>query len=58
MITNVNPFVDCTNGNKKFIATFDEQKKEIKNEITSIDDIFNFSDELKRTVEGYDGGKE
>jgi hypothetical protein len=46
------------NGNKKFIATFDEQKKEIKNEITSLDDIFNFSDELKKTVEVYDGGKE
>jgi hypothetical protein len=46
------------NGNKKFIATFDDQKKEIKNEITSLDDIFNFSDTLKRTVEGYDGGKE
>jgi hypothetical protein len=46
------------NGNKKFIATFDDQKKEIKNEITSLDDIFNFSDTLKRTVEGYDTGKE
>jgi hypothetical protein len=46
------------NGNKKFIATFDDQKKEIKNEITSLDDIFNFSDTLKRTVEGYEGGKE
>ena len=46
------------NGNKKFIATFDDQKKEIKNEITSLDDIFNFSDTLKRTVEGYDAGKE
>jgi predicted type IV restriction endonuclease len=42
-------------GGKKYIATFDEQKKEIKNEITSLDDIFNFSEQLKNTVERYDG---
>lgn len=42
------------NGNKKFFAAFNNQKKEVKYEITSIDDIFNFSDLLIRTVEGYD----
>ncbi len=39
------------NGNKKFIATLDEQKKEIKIEITSLDDIFNHSDILIKTAE-------
>lgn len=29
----------------------DEQKKEIKNEINTIDDIFNFSDDLLKYVE-------
>lgn len=46
------------NGNKKYIATFDDQKKEIKNEIITLDDIFNFSDDLKKTVEIFEGVKE
>ncbi len=46
------------NGNKKHIATFDEQKKEVKNEITCLDDIFTFSDALLKTVENLDKGKE
>jgi predicted type IV restriction endonuclease len=41
-------------GNKKYIGTFDEQKKESKTEITSLDDIFNFSEILNATVENYD----
>jgi len=41
------------NGSKKFIATFDEQKKETKNEINTLDDIFNFSETLIETVENY-----
>jgi len=42
------------NGNKKFISTFDENKKETKNEIQSLDDIFNFSSELLKTIEQYE----
>lgn len=45
------------NGNKKFIATIDENKKEIKNEISSLDDIFNFSELLLQAVEAYDETK-
>lgn len=41
------------NGNKKFISTFDNAKKETKNEIQSLDDIYNFADQLKATVETY-----
>lgn len=46
------------NGNKKFIGTFDENKKENKNEISSLDDIFNFADTLLKTVDLYDKSKE
>jgi hypothetical protein len=42
------------NGGKKFFVTLDEQKKEVKNEITSIDDIFKYSDTLLSIVDGYD----
>ena len=45
------------NGSKKYLGTFDDQKKEIKNEITSLDDIFNFSDALLIVVENYDNAK-
>jgi predicted type IV restriction endonuclease len=46
------------NGSKKYIGVFDEQKKEIKNEISTIDDIFNHSKNLILTVEQYDKTKE
>ena len=42
------------NGGKKFIALFDENKKEVKNEILSLDEIFNFSDQLIASVENLD----
>ncbi|MFZ5431179.1 MAG: type I restriction endonuclease [Bacteroidota bacterium] len=45
------------NGNKKYIATFDDQKKEVKNEISCLDDIFNFSDALLKVTENYDNSK-
>lgn len=45
------------NGSKKYFAYIDESKKEIKNEIASLDDIFNFGDVLIKIVEGYDGIK-
>jgi len=42
------------NGAKKFIGLFDENKKEIKNEIESLDDIFKFSTDLLKTIEMYE----
>lgn len=43
---------------KKYIATLDEAKKEVKVEITSLDDIFNHSATLFNIVEAYDKSKE
>ena len=45
------------NAAKKYFVTLDEQKKEVKNEISSIDDIFKYSDTLLKTVETYDNSK-
>lgn len=39
---------------KKYIATFDAQKKETKHEISSLNDIYNYSQELIDVVKGYD----
>jgi hypothetical protein len=41
------------NGGKKFLATFDADKNEKKNEISSLDDIYTYADVLIGTVEGY-----
>jgi hypothetical protein len=46
------------NGSKKYFVTLDEQKKEVKNEISSLDDIFKFSESLMKIVESYDKSKE
>lgn len=43
------------NRSKKYISTFDSAKKETKTEIQSLDDIYNFADQLKATVETYIG---
>ena len=40
---------------KRFIATFDENKKEVKHEISSLDDIFKYSNEIIKVVDMYDG---
>lgn len=42
------------NGGKKFVGLFDENKKETKNEIQSLDEIFNYSAELLKTIEQYE----
>lgn len=42
------------NSSKKYIAILDDQKKEVKNEISSLDDIFNFSELLVKAVETYE----
>lgn len=39
---------------KKYISTFDKERKEIKHEITSLNDIFNFEKELCETIKMYD----
>jgi hypothetical protein len=42
------------NSPRKFIAVFDENKKEIRSELPSIDDIFKYADAMVKTVENYD----
>ncbi len=42
------------NGNKKHFVTLDGQKKEVKKEIDSVDDIFQHSEVLFKIVEYYD----
>ena len=46
------------NSSKKYFATLDEQKKEVRNEITSLDDIFKYSELLLKIVASYDKSKE
>lgn len=46
------------NSSKKYFATLDDQKKEIRNEIATIDDIFNYSETLFNIVDMYDKSKE
>jgi len=41
------------NGSKKYISFMDESKKEIKNEILSLDDIYNFSDLINKIALQY-----
>jgi predicted type IV restriction endonuclease len=43
------------NGNKKFIATIDATKKEVKTEIKSLDEIYNYSEQLTATLNTYLG---
>jgi hypothetical protein len=42
------------NGNKKYFVVLDDNKKEVKTEIQTLDDIFTFSDKLFEIVENYD----
>ena len=46
------------NGSKKYFVTLDEQKKEVKNEITSLDDIFKHAETLFSIVDNYDKSNE
>ncbi|MEZ2440546.1 type I restriction endonuclease [Chitinophaga sp. RCC_12] len=45
------------NGVRKYIGTFDEQKKETRTEILTIDDLFKFEELLHKTVDWYDSEK-
>lgn len=46
------------NSSKKYFVTLDEQKKEVKNEINTIDDIFKYAETLLNIAETYDKTKE
>ena len=41
------------NSNKKYIATFDADKKETKNHIESLDDIYKYNDQIKSVIKVY-----
>lgn len=41
------------NGKKKYIGLIDTAKKEIKSEITSLDDIYNYAEIIKNTLDTY-----
>jgi len=45
------------NGGKKYFAVIDDQKKEIRTEIITLDDIFNFAEQLHKIVATYDADK-
>jgi hypothetical protein len=42
------------NGGKKYLGTLDENKKETKIEIVTLDEIFNYSEILLKTTELYE----
>ena len=46
------------NGSKKFFVILDDQKKEVKNEINTLDDIFKHSETLLKIVDNYDKSKD
>jgi len=45
------------NGGKKYIALFDEEKKEIRKEITTLDNIYDHADSLVEQVKKYMNNK-
>jgi len=42
------------NGVKKYFVTLDENRKEVKTEIKSLDDLYSFSDQLLKIVDTYE----
>lgn len=42
------------NGNKKYLMYFDDNKKEVKKEIQSLDDLFTYSNELLEILNRYE----
>lgn len=46
------------NGNKKFLVVLDQNKKEVKNEIKTLDDIYLYSDLLLQIIDSYEKAKE
>ncbi len=45
------------NGTKRYIGLFDENKKETRTEILTVDDIFLYGEQLHDTISNYDKGK-
>jgi len=45
------------NGDKKYLGIFDDQKKEIKLDISKIDDIYNYAEQLLKVVDLYEPNK-
>lgn len=41
-------------GNKKYLVTLDAERKEVKRELSSLDDIFKYADLLMQIVDEYD----
>ena len=39
---------------KKYLATFDKDRKEIKHEISSLDDIYKYQDDIRAIISLYD----
>ncbi|MCW3085956.1 MAG: restriction endonuclease or methylase [Bacteroidetes bacterium] len=46
------------NSTKKYFSFFDENKKEIKNQLNSLDDLFNYADDLFTVIENLEKVKE
>ncbi len=46
------------NSSKKYFVVLDQNKKEVKNEIKTLDDIYTFSELLMQIVDNYDKAKE
>jgi predicted type IV restriction endonuclease len=44
-------------GSKKYLATLDADRKEVRHELSTLDDLFKYADLLIQTVEDYDGVK-
>lgn len=42
------------NGSKKYLAIIDDNKKEVRNELNSLDDIFDYSNTLLEAIDNYD----
>jgi hypothetical protein len=42
---------------KKYLVTFDADKKELKHEIKSLDDIYDYAEEIKAAIAMYDAEK-
>lgn len=45
------------NSSKKYIGLFDADKKEVKQPITSLDDIFKYADDMFKTIDALDNKK-
>ncbi len=43
------------NGNKKFISVFDQNRAEVRQELQSLDEIYNFTDQIVLTAKSYLG---